>query len=54
MNEMKIFLYIIYKSTWIKDLNVRFETIKLEENISRTLYDINCNTIFLDHSPKAK
>ena len=39
----------------IKDLNVRPETIKLlEENIGRTLFDINCSSIFLDPSPKAK
>ena len=31
------------------------ETIKLlEENIGRTLFDINHNNIFLDLSPKAK
>ena len=40
---------------WIKDLNVRLDTIKLlEENIGRTLFDINCSNIFLDLSPKVK
>ena len=34
---------------------LRPETIKLlEENIGRTLFDINCNNIFLDQSPKTK
>ena len=34
---------------WIKDLNVRPDTIKLlEENIGRTLYDINHSKILFD------
>ena len=38
-----------------KDLKVRPETIKLpEENIGRTLFDINCSNISLAQSPKAK
>ena len=38
---------------WIKDLNVRLDTKKLiEENIGRTLFDINLSNIFLGPSSR--
>ena len=40
-------------STGIKDLNVGPDTIKLlEENIGRTLYDINHSKILFDPPPR--
>ena len=37
----------------MKDINIRLDTIKLlEENISRTLFDINHSNIFLNLSPR--
>ena len=53
------FIYILYKTCtfinpkWIKDLSLRPDTMKLlEENIGRTLSDINCRNIFFDPSPR--
>ena len=55
---MKLDPHLILKTNinlkWIKDINIRPETIKLEENIGGKLFDLVLAMIFLDLTPKAK
>ena len=47
--------YTKINSKWIKDLNVRQESIKiLEKNIDSNLFNIGHSNFFQDMSPKAK
>ena len=53
--EHSITPYTKINSKWIKDLNVRPDTIKLlEESIGRTLCDINHSKILFDPSHRER
>ena len=45
--------YTKINSKWIRDLNVRPDTVKLlEENIGKTMFDVNHSKIFFDPPPR--
>ena len=51
--EHSLTLYTKVNSKWIKDYNVRLDTIKLlEENTDRTLSGINHRKIFFNTPPR--
>ena len=51
--EHSITPYIKINFKWIKDLNVRPDTVKLlEENIHSSLFDINYRKVFFGPTPK--
>ena len=51
--ECSLTPYTEINSKWIKDPNIKLDTIKLlEETIGRTLFGINHSNIFLDSPPR--
>ena len=51
--EYSLTPYTKINSKWIRDQNVRLDTIKLlEENIGRTVFDINHSKLFFDPPPR--
>ena len=53
--EHQLTPYTKTNSTWVKDLNISHDTIKvLEENIGRKISDISRSNIFPDMSPRTR
>ena len=53
--EHSLTLYTKINSKWLKDLNIRYDTIELiEENIGKTFSDVNYTNVFLGQSPETK
>ena len=51
--EYSLTPYTKINSEWIKDINLRPDTIKcLEEKTGRTLSDVNLSNIFLNQPPR--
>ena len=51
--EYSLTLYTKINSKWIKDLNVKPDTMKpLEKNIGKMLFDINHSNVLFDPHPR--
>ena len=46
--------HIKIDSKWMKDLNVRQESIKILENTGNNLFNLSCSNFFLETLPKAR